>query len=105
MKFIIHEISYCPNNSNENLFLITWIISQILVIVSSSEYSREILCREEFSDRFADGWFLERQFGKPLGKNNIGVHHALQININARCTYNMYYLELHFVSLLQQMLE
>jgi len=37
------------------------------IIVSSAEYAREMHCREEFVDRFADGWMLDRQFGQQLG--------------------------------------
>jgi len=37
------------------------------IIVSSAEYAREMLCREEFVDRFADGWMLDRQFGQQIG--------------------------------------
>lgn len=39
----------------------------LTVLVSSAEYAREMLCREEFVDRFTDGWMLDRQFGQQLG--------------------------------------
>lgn len=38
------------------------------VIVSRVDFAKEVLSRDEFSHRFADGWFVERSFGKCLGK-------------------------------------
>ncbi|CAG7816358.1 unnamed protein product [Allacma fusca] len=37
------------------------------IIVGSSKYVKEVFCREEFTHRYADDWFTERSFGKPLG--------------------------------------
>lgn len=43
----------------------------LTVVVSSAEYAREMLCREEFVDRFTDGWMLDRQFGQQLGTHKL----------------------------------
>ena len=44
-----------------------WLSFNFPVIVSNENIAKEILCREDFVDRFSDGWFVERSFGKQLG--------------------------------------
>lgn len=41
------------------------------VIISNEEYAKTVSHRDEFAARFADGWFVERSFGKPLGNYRI----------------------------------
>lgn len=50
-----------------NMTLPNSLLNSFLVIISSAEYARAVCCREEFAARFADGWFVERSFGKALG--------------------------------------